>query len=657
MDPLSPRDIRTASLAEKTESNLTSQTEPGSNPDNHPFKYSIQNPIFRASTTYSTRSDSPSTVDSVFSAVHSAASSALFEEFFESELQAAGQCEPSSDDDDDDHTSNVPRISNPRHPFNTEDRSFDPSAYPSAADPAKGEPKNLANDASRSKHEDVDSELEDDDFGCSDDDEDDDDDEWSGEPDRIEAAVLANVDDLGFAAWLIMKLHRDQVHSQAQRIGGWQKEVINCQRSPQPGDSSYQQYGNSHGNQQSSKSRKRPRLSEHRGRGSDDGDEEERDEGEGNRSPEDRDEGPASGEPKGTYACPFNKSDPTRFCVNATTGNQFRVCESGCKTIQRLKEHIKRRHLLIQCDRCSKNFSSNGRTVEASVAELRRHRQQPESCPLVDPQANLGISMEHWTLLDRSGGKKRQKMSEVDKWFDIWDTIYPTKDHPEHPWAERTTPGIRRRPASDHTQNLFSFLDSGFDRLIESGDIQFPEGQESEMKARILSHIQSMYEVYMSLNGTPSLVNTSSSGQTATQVAIPTTPVLENRNMRNAMPGQIPGPKANRDGTQPLLLPSPRTSPPMNPHSQPAFGMLQPQIPANMAYGAQNFSGYGANQLPGVSAAPVSGPPQALPLDQQSFNYFFEDMNNGWSGFQYPLHADPDSHEMAYIQNEHNEGL
>lgn len=79
------------------------------------------------------------------------------------------------------------------------------------------------------------------------------------------------------------------------------------------------------------------------------------------------------------------------------------------------------------------NFSGKGKAEEQSLMELRRHRQQPASCTLAIQETNNGVSMEQWTLLDRSGGKKRQKKSEVEKWFDIWDTIYPGVAHPAHP--------------------------------------------------------------------------------------------------------------------------------------------------------------------------------------------------------------------------------
>lgn len=163
------------------------------------------------------------------------------------------------------------------------------------------------------------------------------DDEWSGEPDRIETAVLANVEDLEFAAWLIIQLHRDQAQRKAQKIGGWQKGVVSCQGSSGSGESQRQASISSSGDQRSSNPRKRKRTSESDDRFSDDGDGEERDDGEGNGSPVNQDDDLTSGNVTRKYACPFNKLDPNRFGSNTTPNNEFRVCESGSKNIQRLK--------------------------------------------------------------------------------------------------------------------------------------------------------------------------------------------------------------------------------------------------------------------------------------------------------------------------------
>lgn len=204
-------------------------------------------------------------------------------------------------------------------------------------------PESNTNVASQHGHAELESELEseldDDDFDS--DDEGHGDYQRSSKLDRIETAVLENVEDLEFASQLIVELHKDQVHREERTIGGWQKGVMNCQNSPGFGESSNPTNGSSNADQRGSNSSKRRRSSKSNGRGgrgisgSDNGDEERDDEGSG--SPENHDEGSISGDPRKRYACTLNKFDPERFCSNIHTGDQFRVCESGFKTIQRLK--------------------------------------------------------------------------------------------------------------------------------------------------------------------------------------------------------------------------------------------------------------------------------------------------------------------------------
>ncbi|KAI0829542.1 hypothetical protein F5Y06DRAFT_282603 [Hypoxylon sp. FL0890] len=649
----SRQDLRASSSpAEKTRKTLAIEIESGGHPYMRPLKNTISNSVHRAGT-FSTRSDTPSTVESVWdhsSAVYSAASPASDKEYFppELELQPTDQCERRSDSDDS--SSDLPRIPDNRllmsndSPSNGDNTSmpFRLCADNREYNISNGQKDRGANTTDRTRPEEACSELEDGDFDS--DDEEHDDDEWGGEPDRIETAVLKNVEDLGFAAWLVVELHKDKAQTEAWRIGGWQKGVANCQKSPDSGENSQQTYGDSNGDRKSSRSHKRRRFSKSQERGSDDGDGEERDDGEGNGSPENHDDGSASGDPRGRYACPFNKSDPALFCSNPFTGDQYRVCESGYKTIQRLKEHIKRKHLLIQCERCYKNFSLKGKATEESLADLRRHRQQPEPCIVGNSEVNMGISVEQWTLLDKSGGKKRQKISEVQKWFIIWETIYPEKPHPPHPWAERTTLGIRPLPALANSQNFANLFQKFLDHGTMSGDIQFIPGQELLMKSRLNSLALRAYSVHTDLNDTPSLQNSSSSGQTTTQATLPVTPVIHSSNLASIAQRQMSGTKINRHGSQPLLMRD----------SQNQFSMLQPQIPTSISYGPQNFPSYRGSQIARVSP-PVPGPPQALVLEQPDFDWSFGDMNHDWAGLQYPLQVESDNQDISYMQqNEQN---
>ncbi|KAI2782535.1 hypothetical protein F4815DRAFT_425668 [Daldinia loculata] len=627
---------------ETARKNLHVQAESGTNTDICLLKSSTPNLLQRVGA-LSTRSDSPSTVESVCwdqsSAVYSEASPASFKDdlFTETELNITERCGRPSDTDDE--------IRNPSQILDIHDfhdvipsaRNADEKRISSNDNNENNTSRGRLSETGQSRHEGISSEFEDDDFDSEDEE---DNDEWAGEPDKIETAVLMNIPDLEFAASLIMELHKDRVHSEARRIGGWQKGVVTCQNSPGSGESSRQSFVNPSAGQRASKSRKKQRLSRSRGGGSDDGDGERDDEGSG--SPENHDDGSISGEQRGRYACPFNKSDPARFCSNPITGDQYRVCESGYKTIQRLKEHIKRKHLLIQCERCYKNFSGKGKAIEESVAELKTHRQQPEPCAVGNSESNSGINMEQWTLLDRSGGKKRKKISEVEKWFNIWETIYPGIPRPTHPWAERTTIGMRSLPTPANTQGFANLFQRFLDHGTMSGSIQFIQGQEILMKSRLNSLAQRAYNLHIDLNDTPSLGNSSSSGQTATQITMPTTPVISNPTMTQR---HISVPKMSRQNSQPMLIREPQAQ----------YRILPPQIPPGMTYGPQNFPGYGGNQLTRVPPNPMPGPSQALVLDQPEFHWSYGNMSNSWSGFEYLPHIDAENPDLPYIpQNEQN---
>ncbi|OTA68710.1 hypothetical protein K449DRAFT_419343 [Hypoxylon sp. EC38] len=559
--------------------------------------------IARRIGTFSPRSSTPSVDDSVFDhctteTVYSAVTSASSGDYHLPGAQATGLGKSHSTNDDE--RSSL---------YRTPELGGFPNASPLNPDilrrslelaPVlhKGRPDIPPNPTHQSRPEEADSEPEDDYFDSEDEG---DNDEWNGEPDRIETAVLTHVEDLGFATWLIMKLHSDQVHIKEERIGG---------------------------------PRKRQRLSDSNGQGSDNGGGEERDEGDGDgdRSPEDQDDGSASGGRKGRqYACPFNKADPDRFCDNSNTGIQFRSCASGVKTIQRLKEQIERKHLVIQCNRCFKNFSEIGKSHAETMAELDQHNRQPEPCTPAHSEASLGVSMERWVLLERNGSRKRpcQRVPELDKWYHIWDTIYPGRPRPSRPYCDRDRthyPGGESGPASGNTRRFFELFESTLDYCIGSGNIRF---EEPVMRDPLNSLVRRLYNVHSSISEPPSLANTSSSSLTGTQLAIPRTPVLENQDPTSLSQRHILNPKLKSHGRRPLHIPEPHTGTAVGLDSQTHF-IIPSHIPPNMPYGTPNFNSYG-DQLAGV--APT------LPATQHPYAYY---MNDGWTNLQYPVPRDPE---------------
>lgn len=282
---------------------------------------------------------------------------------------------------------------------------------------------------------------------------------------------------------------------------------------------------------------------------------------------------------------------------------------------------------------------------------------------------SLGINPDQLALLDRSGSKRKQKLSEVQKWFGIWDTIYPGQARPPHPCelssykhstvfvliivflpgAERTTPGIKPQPASAYEKNFFDLFKKSLQHHTNSGNILFMPEQEPLMIERVISLVQKVYNVHTNLNDTPSLVNTSSSGQTETQINVPTTPGLETQNLRNIAQRQVLTPKLKKHGSQPMFMPESHASTAMDLDSQAQFSILPSQISTNMAYGSQNFPGYGGRQVP---ATALPGPSQPPSMQQPGFDYF---MGNDWSELHYNLPADPDNQDILYMtQNQHD---
>jgi hypothetical protein len=181
----------------------------------------------------------------------------------------------------------------------------------------------------------VETESEEDDSETDQEDEDNDN-EWSGEPSRIETAVLSYVEDLNDAAWLIVELHKEYTKQEQQKIGGWQKGVVHCQGSSTSSNSqAYSGDGDAGGG--SSHRGKKRRLSESRGKRSGDEGDEDNDGNDGDGPQALINSTPETNQQKPLFACPFHKLDPDMFCFNDLTEKRYRTCPTGQKTIQRLK--------------------------------------------------------------------------------------------------------------------------------------------------------------------------------------------------------------------------------------------------------------------------------------------------------------------------------
>lgn len=95
------------------------------------------------------------------------------------------------------------------------------------------------------------------------------------------------------------------------------------------------------------------------------------------------------------------------------------------------REHLRRKHYPVQCERCYKIFPGVDRA--ACVLELQSHRQLPTPCPRGVESLKEGISDAQWASLERRNSRRPQSISRVEKYWQIWDTIFPGMEKPDTP--------------------------------------------------------------------------------------------------------------------------------------------------------------------------------------------------------------------------------
>ncbi|KAK0705658.1 hypothetical protein B0H67DRAFT_388929 [Lasiosphaeris hirsuta] len=267
---------------------------------------------------------------------------------------------------------------------------------------------------------------------------DDDDNEWSGQNGNLESVVIAAVEgDLGLAAHLIPLLHRDFSLALKSKVESWQCTTAHgstADGSPN-GSGAKSSYAETLPDQSPGMSRKRRRTgSDERARkavGGWDGEDEDEEDDSKDPSP------PGTGEPQQLLACPFHKRDSVKYGIqhgNSGSGkkHKYRACTGpGFKSIQRLKEHLKRVHSPVQCERCHEIFPGTDRA--ACLARLAEHRKMDKSCELGDSSKKEGIDEAQWAALDKQNRRKNQETHRVEKWFEIWDVLFPAVTRPKSP--------------------------------------------------------------------------------------------------------------------------------------------------------------------------------------------------------------------------------
>jgi hypothetical protein len=269
-----------------------------------------------------------------------------------------------------------------------------------------------------------------------DEDEENSDDEWSCQDDNLEAIVLEILGgDLKLAAQLIPVLHKsiyaESLANIAQKVGPWRNGLSKSSAGAAETNSSKTNTSNELNHDSKSNSRKRQRRpgSASQSRGADDEEEDDEEGDEEGKSPSDK-TGSESAVPLPRLACPFHKLNPAKYSIHHgedqnSKKTDYRSCAGpGFKSIQRLKytllfsrctgkiltisrEHLKRKHYPVQCERCYHIFPGSNRA--ACLRALAEHLQLPTPCELKLAILKEGISDAQWANLEKRTVSRKGK--------------------------------------------------------------------------------------------------------------------------------------------------------------------------------------------------------------------------------------------------------
>lgn len=93
-----------------------------------------------------------------------------------------------------------------------------------------------------------------------------------------------------------------------------------------------------------------------------------------------------------------------------------------------IREHLKRVHSPVQCDRCYEIFPGSLKERAACLAKLAEHRQMAVPCERGDASNKEGIDEFQWAILDKQSRKKNQEAHRIEKWYEIWNVLFPGPD-------------------------------------------------------------------------------------------------------------------------------------------------------------------------------------------------------------------------------------
>ncbi|KAI5456805.1 hypothetical protein BGZ63DRAFT_396198 [Mariannaea sp. PMI_226] len=123
------------------------------------------------------------------------------------------------------------------------------------------------------------------------------------------------------------------------------------------------------------------------------------------------------------FACPFLKNNQGRY-----RRPEWSCCWPGWPTVHRMKQHLYRRHLLpkYRCNRCCEDLKS--------AELLSQHQRLPIPCELQTQEFQVGIDEQMERRLRMRGESKRGRISEKEKWVEVFKILFPDIDAVPSPY-------------------------------------------------------------------------------------------------------------------------------------------------------------------------------------------------------------------------------
>lgn len=164
----------------------------------------------------------------------------------------------------------------------------------------------------------------------------------------------------------------------------------------------------------------------------------------------------------------------------------------------------------------------------ACVLALEAHRQLDVPCERKFSSLKEGISDAQWVSLEKKRGKiKNAESSRIEKWFDIWNVLFPGVARPAAPCRqaqpfnyqfqlictgyENQIQSHTLPPPSRESSAFAELFSAMLDHQVNQQYICFLEGSEDVMKSRIETLAQKAFTVYVGINGPLASTNSSSS--------------------------------------------------------------------------------------------------------------------------------------------------